>query len=86
MVENDLAPRAPVAMALPHSAKSLAREPRRNEVGPHMLCPLGPKLNGVAPCGAGKGVGMGRVVCLGNLSVNVASPNGGGTKGFGLLL
>ena len=26
---------------------------------------------------------MGRVVCLGSLSANVASPNGGGTKGLG---
>ena len=33
-VENDLASRVPVAMTLPHPAKSLAREPRRNEVGP----------------------------------------------------
>ena len=48
-----------------------------------MLCPLGPKLNGVAPCGGGKGVGMGRVVRLGSLSVSVASPDGGGTKGLG---
>ena len=82
-VEDDLALRVPVAMALPHSAEGLAREPRRNEVGPHVLCPLGPKLNWVAPCGAGTGGGMGRVVWLGSLAVNVASPNGGGTKGLG---
>ena len=81
-VENDLASCVPVALALP-SIKGLAGETSRDDVNPHVLRPLGAKLNGVAPCGGGGGMGMGRIVRVGGLPVNVTSPDGGRAEGLG---
>ena len=61
-VENDLPLGVPIALALSHPAEGLAGETCRNEVGPHVLSPMGLELGGVAFCGLAMGVIMGRVV------------------------
>ena len=44
----------------------------RNAIGPHMLSPIGPELDGVTICGPAMGVTMGHVVGLDCCPVEVA--------------
>ena len=72
-----------VALALYHPDERLAGEPRRNEVGPRVLSPLGPEFDGIAFCGAITGVAVGHVVGLDCRPVDIACPGRGGSQALG---
>ena len=68
-----------IALAPTHPAEGLAKETCRNDVGPHVLSPMGPELDGVALCGPAMGVTLGHVVSLDCCPVDVARSDGGGS-------